>query len=142
MSRRGLTAIIATLAMFAIGAQAQAALYVGKVKGDPGSEVSFKTIKQDNGNKKVTEMEFDGLDADCADGDGSLGGPIYAEDGRIRDNEFDVEYKDSLFNQRFAGELKPNDKASGIVKVRADFELPTGTCRTDKLEWTATKAVN
>jgi hypothetical protein len=116
---------------------ASAATYTGHVKGASGSSVEFKKRKVD-GKLRVTDIGFATVPFQCENGPTVVTGPIYA-DGGVHHGAFDARYEDSSFRQRFAGEFRPKDRASGVMKVKYDAGGASGICVSGKLDWVAKK---
>jgi hypothetical protein len=136
--------IVVIVCMLALAGGAHAAKFEGLVKGQPGSEITFKLVKV-NGKRRVTDVRYYDLQVAC---DGMLPNAVQsagvAGSARLRAHRrFDLREESAIANKRFAGRLKPNRrKATGLLRARTEVGGPFGTCNSGKLEWVATKLVN
>ena len=144
----GRIAIVGTIAaVLALAAPAPASKqgeYEGRVKGAPGSEITFKVDRR-KGEKhvKVFRFEATGVPTDCG---GTPDKTDYGLPGyfglRIRGGAFHIKDSPSGFRDEslfvLDGELGSGGRASGTLRIVDDFDV-VGVCRTGRLDWSAHK---
>ena len=125
-------------AMLASAAAAEAAVYEGKIKGEPDSTFEI-TVEREGGDKKVADMAWTGAPTRC-DGmppEPTSGSSGFTSGGRIhKDGSFKASLDASIVQNRIKGQLKPGGKAAGTF--RTTYGMMT-VCRTGNLDWVATR---
>ena len=142
---RLIMALLVVGAGFGVAATAaSAAVYEGRIKGQPNTSFDLTVQKAANGGRRVTRIDFNSIPAECENGPGPVSG--YAEffppENRVRrDGSFEVEDDPPGPNvARVAGELQSGGKATGSYRQRIEFEgSELGVCNTGKLNWVANK---
>jgi hypothetical protein len=148
MERLTRIALLAAAAAVALPAPASASRqgdYEGRVKGAPGSEITFKVDRR-KGEKHVKVFRFDasGVPTSCADSPDKTGyglpgyfGLRLREGGKFHIKDSPSGFRDdSLFVLH--GKLEAGGEAGGTLKIVDDFDL-LPTCNTGKLDWSARK---
>src|SRR5918998_984199 len=136
--------VTAALALAAPAPAAKQGDYDGRVKGAPGSEITFNVDRR-KGEKhvKVFRFEATGVPTDCG------GSPDTTEYGlpgyfglRIRDGRFHIKDSPSGFRDDslfvLHGRLRPGGRAKGTLRIVDDFDN-TPTCSTGRVRWSASK---
>jgi hypothetical protein len=140
----GLSLLVTALVLAAGAGAARQGEYDGKVKGAPGSEITFKVDRR-KGEKhvKVFRFEATGVPTDCG------GSPDTTEYGlpgyfglRIREGRFRIKDSPSGFRDDslfvLHGRVKPGGRAKGTLRIVDDFDnIPT--CSTGRVRWAASK---
>ena len=121
--------------------------WLGEIKGDEDSFVTFNVEKNDAGKKRVTDVMFGGLDITCeggvkdeADGVSLVGG------FRVRHGEFGRK-ADAVISgldppANLTGKFKPRKRAVGTIRARGELDPndhPDLRCRSGLQEWKAKK---
>jgi hypothetical protein len=121
--------------------------WIGEVKEDEDSFVTFNVVKNEAGKKRLTDVLFGGLDITCeggvkdeADGVSLVGG------FRVRHGEFGRK-ADAVISgldppANFTGRFKPGKRAVGTIRARGELDPndhPDLRCRTGLQEWKAKK---
>jgi len=135
---------IALLALAALALASKQGQYEGKVKGAPGSEITFKVDRRkDEVHVKVFRFSATNVPTECA---GAPDATEYSLPGyfglRIKDGRFRIKDSPSGFRDDslfvLHGVVEGHGLASGTLRIIDDFDfLPT--CDTGKLDWTAHK---
>ena len=138
-------AAIAAIAVPAAAFGSKQGDYEGKVRGAPGSEITFKVDRR-KGEKHVKVFRFDasGVPTKCAGSPDKTGYGLPGYFGlRLRDGgRFHIKDSpsgfrdDSLFVLK--GKVERGGRASGTLRIVDDFDfLPT--CNTGVVDWSASR---
>jgi hypothetical protein len=145
VARITLLGAVAALMLPAGAAASRQGDYEGKVKGAPGSEITFKVDRRKN-QKHVKVFRFTATDVptDCAGSSDTTELSLPSYFGlRIRDGgTFHIKDSPSGFRDESLyvvdGEIGRSGKASGTLKIVDDFDV-VGVCRTGVVRWTASR---
>ena len=135
--------VLAALVLAAPSAASKQGEYDGRVKGAPGSEITFKVDRR-KGDKHVKVYRFNatGVPTDCA---GSSDTTEYGLPGyfglRLRNGgKFHIKDSPSGFRDDslfvLHGRVERGGRASGTLKIVDDFDL-LPTCSTGVVDWSA-----
>ena len=151
--RRKLTGIAAAVALSAaialpsVGSAILAGEWIGEIKGDDDSFVTFNVVKNDAGKKRLADVLFGGLDITCEGGvEDEADGVSLVGRFRVRHGEFGRK-ADAVISgldppANFAGRFKPGKRAVGTIRIRGELDPsdhPGLRCRTGLQEWKAKK---
>jgi hypothetical protein len=119
--------------------------WIGEIKEDEDSFVTFNVAKNEAGKKRVTDVLFGGLDITCEGGvkDEAEGVSLVGR-FRVRHGEFGRK-ADAVISgidppANFAGRFKPGKRAVGTIRARGELDPndhPGLRCRTGLREWKA-----
>jgi hypothetical protein len=130
---KGLVAVVG--AALVLGATAHAAQYKGEIKGEPDASLKL-TIKNIEGSRYLTRVEFKKLPVECeggqnlTSGDASAGKP--GEPGIMLEGGA---FKGPWDFGRITGERRGGGKIAGTITLKTDEGPPTGECKTGELRY-------
>ena len=138
------TAALAAAALPSVVLGSKQGQYAGKIKGEPGSEITFKVDRRGNDlHVKVFRFSATNVPTKCG---GAPDTTEYSLPGyfglRIKKGRFHIKdsptgFRDeSLFVLR--GVVKGHGKARGTLRIVDDFDV-VGVCDTGELAWRAHK---
>jgi hypothetical protein len=140
-----LGAAIAVVAMPAAALGSKQGDYEGRVKGAPGSEITFKVDRRKGeANVKVFRFNATEVPTDCAGSPdkteyglpGYFGLPL-RDGGKFHIKDSPSGFRDdSLFVLH--GRVERGGRASGTLRIVDDFDL-LPTCSTGVVDWSASK---
>jgi len=130
------TGLAVVMAVALAGAStAQAATYKGEIKGEPEASLTL-IVKEIEGDRYVTRVEFKKIPVDCdggnstTGGDASAGGP--GEPGiEIKGGEFSGPWNYG----KLSGKVRGGGKIAGTISIKTDAGGSLGECKSGKLNY-------